>query len=1015
MITVQLPDGRRVKVNTTDPKAAAEAAKKFLAKPPAEPTAMEKAGSVASAVGSRAASAAGAVLDATPSLLKYAGRTARDAAIEAFTPLQSSAEAVGLPQIGQEQMLKNVSGRTTGPIQEGLTNLGQDFRERPLETGLSVAAGFTPLGKAAGAVAATGRMLGRVTLGTTGALAGAEGDKELFKATGGLIGREGESGDPTVLQAAAVQIFGEAAGVALKLASPAIARTQLSTAKTKLAKLEASRGATESQKEQARRVVSKLENLAAQSKEKVLKQAAAEGSLYEKNGQNIREAMKTLSGSEKAADKLLYADELYDAGVASNLKQPFFIGYAAQVNRKQRELTKTIDAALAPKGIGPSSKQGYTDMLRTKAAKAQEQFSKEAAAAERAVFTPTNAPTPILGSELLRALNDPEVVAPMVAEGYGRKLEAMRQAVGKSTALTTSDLAKFMGTVQEQFVTLDDTKARTIFYSQAFPRLQSLFKDVASRPSGVAAKSYANAALDYFDRRFKLANLSDETLTKAIEGNPEAAFNILRSPAALESFTRAAKDSLGLQPNEVQRYIQTLVRDSLKGTDGHYNTALVSRLFESMDKTVAKSVLGDDFFTKLTSLDTVLNGIDARGVRQRIASLGTSEMMATGNRADQAIQNIALGAATGQPLQQGAGQAQLGRSALGMLMPLNLDKASFDYVASAAEQNLPAREVFVTLGRLAVEAGKPLAFGYETFQERYQAIQAERDKLKAKMGGQGGPEEVAPSMSDDERRYNILMNGGTLDEAQQLREQRQLQDLMDDQDLLVKQQLKEDSKLVSKLSTRQEEGFRTRVYKDSKGFKTVGIGFNMEAAGARQIWRDAGVKTGFDDVLAGRKEISKGEAEALYSATKKSSQAGAARLVKNYAKLGVHQQAALADMVFQLGQVGAQKFVRTRALIEAGKFAEAAAAMMASENARQTPNRVLRRAYMLQHNVSLAEADAALVKAGKISAKESINTPQELSRLMQDVKVAAVPQPMATPAKRKRPTYAQAKANKGIA
>jgi hypothetical protein len=74
---------------------------------------------------------------------------------------------------------------------------------------------------------------------------------------------------------------------------------------------------------------------------------------------------------------------------------------------------------------------------------------------------------------------------------------------------------------------------------------------------------------------------------------------------------------------------------------------------------------------------------------------------------------------------------------------------------------------------------------------------------------------------------------------------------------------------------------------------------------------------------------------------------------------------------------------------------------------------------MLENNVSLAEADAALVKAGKISRKESVNSPQDLSRLMGDTKVAsAAPAPAKAPTKpapKKRVRYAEAKAKRGLA
>jgi lysozyme len=277
------------------------------------------------------------------------------------------------------------------------------------------------------------------------------------------------------------------------------------------------------------------------------------------------------------------------------------------------------------------------------------------------------------------------------------------------------------------------------------------------------------------------------------------------------------------------------------------------------------------------------------------------------------------------------------------------------------------------------------------------------------------------------------MGGRTADELGKLIEQTTAQDDMnqlvqqvsdqDEFDQLVRKAMREEEpKVLRAVGTKEEEGFRTRVYRDTVGKRTIGIGFNMDAPGARDRWVKAGVKTDFNDALNGRKTITKQEAEALFELVKGETELQARKLVRNYATLGKHQQAALKDMVYQLGASGAMAFARTRALIEKGDFSGAARALLDSRNAEQTPARVKRRAYMLQHDVSMAVADAALVKQGSIPRSQSINTPQELSRLMGEVKVAAAPaaapapdKAQTKPAPKKRVRYAEAKAKRGIA
>ena len=64
------------------------------------------------------------------------------------------------------------------------------------------------------------------------------------------------------------------------------------------------------------------------------------------------------------------------------------------------------------------------------------------------------------------------------------------------------------------------------------------------------------------------------------------------------------------------------------------------------------------------------------------------------------------------------------------------------------------------------------------------------------------------------------------------------------------------------------EGNRATVYQDHKGFRTVGVGFNMDAHGAREAWRAAGLPdTDFDATRDGRREMNPSEVRALADVT----------------------------------------------------------------------------------------------------------------------------------------------------
>lgn len=71
-------------------------------------------------------------------------------------------------------------------------------------------------------------------------------------------------------------------------------------------------------------------------------------------------------------------------------------------------------------------------------------------------------------------------------------------------------------------------------------------------------------------------------------------------------------------------------------------------------------------------------------------------------------------------------------------------------------------------------------------------------------------------------------------------------------------------------------------------------------------------------------------------------------LVPSWPQLSVNRQAVLAAMAFQLGANGLAGFRQMRARIGAGDFAGAAACMLDSLWARQTPQRALRMAELMR-------------------------------------------------------------------
>lgn len=175
---------------------------------------------------------------------------------------------------------------------------------------------------------------------------------------------------------------------------------------------------------------------------------------------------------------------------------------------------------------------------------------------------------------------------------------------------------------------------------------------------------------------------------------------------------------------------------------------------------------------------------------------------------------------------------------------------------------------------------------------------------------------------------------------------------------------------VSQSVITSEEGVRPISYTDTTGHRTVGIGFNMDASAARDIWKRAGIPESFQDVYDGKVALSQDSIDKLYGKTSKGAERAARAVVPQFDKLGENQRAALTSLVFQLGRDGLSKFKRTLSYLTEGNGKAVENSLLSSLLAKQAPARTRRTALMLAYDISHEEADRMLAEQGRIKPNE---------------------------------------------
>ncbi len=115
---------------------------------------------------------------------------------------------------------------------------------------------------------------------------------------------------------------------------------------------------------------------------------------------------------------------------------------------------------------------------------------------------------------------------------------------------------------------------------------------------------------------------------------------------------------------------------------------------------------------------------------------------------------------------------------------------------------------------------------------------------------------------------------------------------------------------------------KNKVFTDTAGKKTVGVGFNLDRPGAKKIIESVGAD--FNAVKSGKAELTDEQIDRIFQKTLSQAQDDAASVVSAFDNLGPVRQAVMVDLAFNMGRSGLSKFKKMLAAIEKKDFDAAA-------------------------------------------------------------------------------------------
>jgi len=142
------------------------------------------------------------------------------------------------------------------------------------------------------------------------------------------------------------------------------------------------------------------------------------------------------------------------------------------------------------------------------------------------------------------------------------------------------------------------------------------------------------------------------------------------------------------------------------------------------------------------------------------------------------------------------------------------------------------------------------------------------------------------------------------------------------------------------------EGVEPSVYTDTKGKRTIGIGFNLDEPSNRKKAESLGLNV--QDMLSGKKTLSDKEIKLLYNESIKQAADDANAFLPQAGRQPAVVQKVLIDMAFNLGRTKLNKFENMRAALLEGDYNKAADEMIDSNWYNQVGNRSKRLVEMMR-------------------------------------------------------------------
>lgn len=135
----------------------------------------------------------------------------------------------------------------------------------------------------------------------------------------------------------------------------------------------------------------------------------------------------------------------------------------------------------------------------------------------------------------------------------------------------------------------------------------------------------------------------------------------------------------------------------------------------------------------------------------------------------------------------------------------------------------------------------------------------------------------------------------------------------------------------------KHEGKRNKVYKDSLGIPTIGVGFNLTRADAPKILKSLDLD--YNKVLSGEQSLTDREINLILTYDINRAISDAKKFIKNFDTLPTDAKTAIIDMSFNMGLGRLQQFKKFKNAIETNNFELAAKEMKDSNWYKQVKNR----------------------------------------------------------------------------